>query len=442
MRLAVFTRVSHRATRQQWHPAHIALLLLAFVCCGCSRQARIELGGEGNSDAHFDVVGLSAAELAALAKRDERQRAAVLQVFVVSDLVDPPSVLGNTSVVGNRLVFTPRYPVESGLRYRVVLRRAGLSDQADVSAEIAADFEIRRPAPQAPTAVTHIYPTSDVLPENQLKFYIHFSAPMSRGEAYKHIHLFDAAGKEVEAAFLELGEELWDAEQTRFTLLCDPGRVKRGLKPREELGPVLHEGQNYTLVVNRDWRDATGAALAEPARKTFRVVAPDETPIDTATWKIEPPRAGSTDALVVRFPESLDHSLLGRVLWVTRTGCKTVGDCPNFAKSSEPGTVGHAAACPMVGTVPLSQTGCETSSNAAGDKLAGEIEITDRETCWRFTPSSAWPSGEFRLVVETTLEDLAGNAIGRAFEVDEFRTVQETVRTETVSLPFTVRNRD
>ena len=213
-------------------------------------------------------MGLSAAELAAFEKLDESARAAVLQVFVVSDLVDPPSVLGSASVVGDRLVFTPRYPVESGLRYRAVLRRAGLPGETE-AAEIAADFEIRQPAPQAPSSVTHIYPTSDVLPENQLKFYIHFSAPMSRGEAYKHIHLFDSAGKEVEAAFLELGEELWDGGQTRFTLLCDPGRVKRGLKPREELGPVLREGQNYTLVVNRDWRDATGAALAEPARKPF-----------------------------------------------------------------------------------------------------------------------------------------------------------------------------
>ena len=62
----------------------------------------------------------------------------------------------------------------------------------------------------------------------------YFDAPMSRGEAYRHIHLVDAkTGREVEAPFLELGEELWDGDFRRFTLLCDPGRVKRGLKPRE-----------------------------------------------------------------------------------------------------------------------------------------------------------------------------------------------------------------
>src|ERR1700674_285034 len=133
---------------------------------------------------------------------------------------------------------------------------------------------------------------------------------MGRGEAYRHIHLLDSSGKEIEAAFLELGEELWDPAMRRFTLLCDPGRVKRGLKPREELGPVLEEGKSYTLVVDRDWPDASGAILQAPGRKSFQVSPPDDTPIDPSVWKIEAPSAGTVDALVVRLGEPLDHSLL------------------------------------------------------------------------------------------------------------------------------------
>ena len=49
-----------------------------------------------------------------------------------------------------------------------------------------------------------------MLPANELKLYIYFSAPMSRGEAWKHIHLLDDAGKPVPLAFLELDQELWD----------------------------------------------------------------------------------------------------------------------------------------------------------------------------------------------------------------------------------------
>src|SRR5581483_747984 len=129
-------------------------------------------------------------------------------------------------------------------------------------------------------------------PENQLKFYFHFSAPMKQGEAYEHIHLLNEAGKPIELAFLELGEELWDPSGKRFTLFIDPGRIKKGLKPREDLGPVLEEGKSYTLVIDRDWKDAEGEALKESFKKTFRAVAADETPPEPKTWRLEAPAAG------------------------------------------------------------------------------------------------------------------------------------------------------
>ena len=37
--------------------------------------------------------------------------------------------------------------------------------------------------------------TTNVLPENQLKLYLYFSAPMQNGDAWRHIHLLDQAGK-------------------------------------------------------------------------------------------------------------------------------------------------------------------------------------------------------------------------------------------------------
>src|SRR4029077_16843257 len=134
-----------------------------------------------------------------------------------------------------------------GLRYRAVLIPGGASreDQPKTAKDLAeakvVTLEITVPESAAgkPTEVTHVYPTATALPENQLKFYIHFSAPMGRGEAYEHVHLLDAKGRRDDLPFLELAEELWDASGKRLTLLIDPGRIKRGLKPREDLGPVL-----------------------------------------------------------------------------------------------------------------------------------------------------------------------------------------------------------
>ena len=51
---------------------------------------------------------------------------------------------------------------------------------------------------------------------------------------------------------------------------------------------------------------------------------------------------------------------------------------------------------------------------------------------------NAEDAGGYHLVAETTLEDLAGNSIGRPFEVDVFRPIQREVKVQHVQLPFTV----
>ncbi|REK09890.1 MAG: hypothetical protein DWQ37_17430 [Planctomycetota bacterium] len=376
----------------------LAMLITAQrATCGWANDAspRIELNDAAGTRATIDVVGLSETELAAFDALSPEERVAVLQVFVESDLKDPPPVGGRVSIAGKRLPFTPRYSLEPGVRYRAVFERARLSNEGSSRTKpLEAVLSIERPSAAKSTVVEHIYPSADRLPENQLKFYVHFSAPMSRGEAYRHIHLLDeTTGKEVEGAFLELGEELWDDRFRRFTLLCDPGRVKRGLKPREELGPVLEEGHSYTLAVDAAWRDAKRRPLKSGAAKRFSVGPPDDETVDPDGWQLEPPRAGTSDPLIVRLGEPLDHSMLVRVLSIV---------------------------------------------DAAGKKVPGTVSTSDDETCWRFTPKRAWGQGSYRLVVDTTLEDLAGNSIGRPFEVDQFERVQRRIQTKTVSVSFDV----
>jgi hypothetical protein len=167
------------------------------------------------------------------------------------------------------------------------------------------------------------------------------------------------------------------------------------LRPREELGTVLAAGQDYTLMVDGDWADANGRLLAAPARKAFHVLPPDEVPIDPGRWSIDSPKAGGRDPLVVRFPEPLDHALLRRMIQV---------------------------------------------DGAAGKRTKGAIEVSDAETRWQFTPDEPWPAGDYELVVDTDLEDLAGNAIGRAFDADMFGPIKKRIETETVSIPFAVES--
>jgi hypothetical protein len=376
---------------------------LLFVFGAASARAgsapAIRLNPQGDPRARFEVVGLDASALQA---RGPDEWSALFSVTTVSAeersaAASLPPLLGTYRVEGAVLVFQPRFPLEPGMTYRARFDPARLPTTSAALRQLpatVAEFTLPRKTAAPTTRVAAVYPTGDVLPENLLKFYLHFSAPMSRGMAYEHIRLLDGSGKRVAYPFVELAQELWDPTGQRLTILFDPGRIKTGLKPREELGPILHPGVTYTLVIDRGWLDAAGQPLVADHRKTFRAGPTDSQPPDTATWKIDAPSAGTRDPLVLTFPEPLDSAMLGRVVGVLG------GD---------------------------------------GKPLPGDVAVDAGETRWRFTPDAPWPAGAYRISVDKDLEDLAGNSIGRPFEVDVFEKVERKPVAETVLLPFRVR---
>jgi hypothetical protein len=309
---------------------------------------------------------------------------AIFQVSVDQDGLPP--MAGAYAVEDGALVFTPSFPLQPGLRYRAVYQLS--SEKATTT------LTIPKPAPVSTTYVEKVYPTAPMIPENQLKFYLHFSAPMSRGEASKRVHLLEESGKQVQLPFLELDEELWDRDYRRLTILFDPGRVKRGLAPNQEVGPPLEEGKRYTLVIDREWPDAAGTPLKEGYRKQLAVGAADRTPLDPKTWMVKTPESGTMNPLIVDVHEPLDSALMLRFIDVT---------------------------------------------DPKGKLVKGTVSIEREETRWIFTPAQAWTAGEHALEILTTLEDLAGNKIGRAFDVDRFERVEQSVSTDVYTLKFTIR---
>jgi hypothetical protein len=348
--------------------------------------------------ARVEVVGLPAVvvEKLANAQLGDASWRQLLRISVAGD-AGLPAMLGEYSVDlrQRKLVFEPRFPLQPGLKYRALWIPGGLPGIVTIPGNRQThEFGLPERKPTAPTVVQNIYPSRNVLPENQLKFYIHFSAPMSRGEAYGRVRLLDAEGEKIEYPFLELGEELWDRSGTRFTLFFDPGRIKRGLQPRALYGPALEEGKSYTLVIDRDWLDAEGNPLKESVRKSFKVIEPDDVQPNHKKWQIAAPPVGTQRALTIRFDEPLDRAMLERVLIVR---------------------------------------------DAAGKELNGTIRIDREETRWQFVPEQPWQAGRYAIDADTTLEDLAGNSLGRPFEVDVFESVDRRIESETVSLPFEVQ---
>jgi hypothetical protein len=75
----------------------------------------------------------------------------------------------------------------------------------------------------------------------------------------------------------------------------------------------------------------------------------------------------------------------------------------------------------------------------SGKFVAGEVSLGGAERRWMFSPREPWQRGRHRLVVETTIEDLAGNNIGKPFDVDVFEKVQKKLTSRTVEVAFEVR---
>jgi hypothetical protein len=369
-----------------------AVLTLAAACGAPGGDIVVSL--DPRSDAAVLVVdGLSSDELRALGIRDlpadTWQR--VLRVSVAGGSADQPAVVGRYVIAGDRLEFHPLFGFDAGRAYDVRFDRAAIPNAS--RGGVTTSTVARPKADRTPsTRVARVRPTSRVWPENHLRFYIEFSAPMSRTSGLDYVRLVDADGREVVDPFLPLDVEFWNADHTRYTMFFDPGRVKRDILPNREMGRALEPGARYAVVVSHEWRDAAGLPLVESFRHEFTVGPADESPVAPRDWQVRAPAAGTRDALVVSFPEPLDHGLLLRAVGVRRDG----------------------------------------------DALAGDVTIGEGETEWHYTPASPWRAGAYDLVVLSLLEDLAGNRVGQPFEVDRFDAVDDTPAPEETLIRFTV----
>jgi hypothetical protein len=363
-------------SRLKFSTAAVAVVLLLLGMTAAAQTTSIQFDGTT-----FRVNGWRAP-----AQPPTNGWASIFRVYAGTG--DVPPLAGSYSVENGVLVFHPTYPVAPGVHYRAIFQPP--TGGATVTAAFDGPHLDRTPT----TQIVHVYPSTSVLPSNELRLYIYFSAPMSRGEAARYLHVLDENGKELAVgdAVLLPGEELWDPKFERLTMTFDPGRIKRGLTSNEKLGPPITEGKHYTLVIDRNWPDAKGAPLVAGFRKLFVGGPPERNPPDPKKWRVTKPVAGTAEPLVIDFPTPMNYPLLQRMITVT-----------------------------------------DKSGNIAGD-----ISITRMEMEWQFTPRDKWKPGDYNIVIDTDIEDLAGNHVGQPFDIDEFKTVTKSIPTQTVSLPFTV----
>lgn len=313
--------------------------------------------------------------------------AEVLQVFVGSAeecCDDRIPVAGGYVVEKDLLIFTPTFGFSAGTAY---VARVQVAQSEELT-----PFGIAADTSAAPAAVTRIYPSGDVLPENTLRFYIHFSAPMMPGVAFDYIKLRDASGKVDDAALMQFRQELWNEDRTRLTVLIDPGRIKRDLTTNRRLGPALAAGERYSLAVDAGWSSADGTSALSTFTKTFQVTDALRSRPAANLWIANAPCSGTREPLTVTLDRPFDRHLLTRALRL------------------------------------------ETDRN---DRIQGATEIIGAEDEWRFTPFEPWPSEDLLVLADPALEDVAGNNF---FDLLDHISDSKQSEASTTVLPIKIRN--
>ncbi len=182
------------------------ICLFAHFCTApLFAQSGFSVQVESGTSSRLILKGLDAKTCTACKKLDATAWANVAVVVVANgseeEIAKRPPLAGKWLADRSQLVFEPRFPLAEGVKYRIQLNEAKILDPASKS-ELWEIIEISIPKIERyPTAkVVAVYPTRNILPENQLKFYVHFSAPMSRGEAPRRVQLLNENGKPVDGA--------------------------------------------------------------------------------------------------------------------------------------------------------------------------------------------------------------------------------------------------
>ncbi len=284
-----------------------------------------------------------------------------LAVFVNNERDEYSSneVQGRYKIEGDYLMFSPFYPFDQGMTYTV--RSKHLDNDSDYSYQ---SFLLEKNHLVEEAKVLQVYPTANLLPENMLRFYIYFNTPMQKGQALNYIQLIDADGNIDAQAFMEFKQELWSSDGKRLTILFDPGRIKRGVSTNMALGPALIEGNQFYLTISTAWQDVYGQPLSEKTCKEFAVVKAYRDHLKVNGLAINKPKPNSSEPLGIHFDRVMDHALIQSMIQIEDEERKF---------------------------------------------LAGHWVTLEQEHLIQFMPENSWLKGIYRIVIDSRLEDVAGN---------------------------------
>ena len=218
--------------------------------------------------------------------------------------------------------------------------------------------------------VIAIYPKTDSIPVNILRFYIQFSKPMQEMNILQHVHLTNSSNQDLTGVFYENQYELWNENRTMVTIIVDPGRVKTGLLANNKMGRAFDEGIKYSLTVDNSLLDFNDQKLGKSFTKTFVAVKEDRLAPDTKKWDLTLPKKNTKEEIEIHFNDKID---------------------------------------------PISATTL-IKIYKGNKEIKGAILLKKKEKAWLFQPLNEWEIGEYQIVVNPRLEDIAANSLTQIFD--------------------------
>ncbi len=298
---------------------------------------------------------------------DENFKVVRGQYLNYEQIKDKHGIIGKIQKENSHIIFRPLVPFDLD------------TDYTFLSKSHIIPFRLENEADKQSLQVTHIFPSTDEIPANILKWYILFSKPVNPIKIYDHIQFLDDNNNVIDRSILNLGAPLLSSDGMLLTVWIEPGRQKRDLGPNQHLGSVFEPSKKYTLLIANTLKDTQGNTIQESYTHKFTSYQADRKKLSIDDFHPMPIHANTQQTLEVKCKEQLDYGSL-----------------------------------------------IDAFSIYYENKLVdGKVSFDYQTKSIKFTPFSIWKKGTYTLIFESQLEDLAGNNFLHLFD----RPVQEDSNT-------------
>ena len=232
------------------------------------------------------------------------------------------------------------------------------------------------------------------MPENQLRMYIEFSAPMGRRGGIEHVALLDERGDGGRGSVPPARLRVLERRPDSVYRVLRSRRVKQGILPNKQMGRALKGRQDPIRCSSaREWQDANGCRSRNRPDARSASGPPDTTRSITAQVANRAAQGRRQMPLVVTFPEPRRSR-------------------PAVSRARRPAQ--------------------------RADSLDGNFPVEANETRWSFTPHQPGTQATTICSRCRSWRTAPATRSGGAFEVDNFETVDKGPNPRTVTLPFHV----